>query len=313
MVVTTRRLPCGALLSCCLLFVRALAGEPSVSYYDGLNETGPWDVFFNGTTLVLSPVNASVADSGGEDERLSSLDERYDLLPLQNDSAPLLEYREPFQPLSSVDDGEARKTVYLLGLFELTGSCEAARGGRAERAAARLAIRHVNERNVVPGHRLEMYYNDTRTQGLSEEYVKEEDRPVTRAGEASRGVRQSWCDGADKLDDAKGNDGGIAEKGLLLSRNRVEALIGLSASLRQRRGEDAEKLQGLFLLSEKFLATRRSEDGWAARKRTRSHRNVVTRVHLQDERAPVDPNFNAPPVPSHRRDGVEVHGSEALL
>ncbi|KAH7932553.1 hypothetical protein HPB52_024355 [Rhipicephalus sanguineus] len=142
--------------------VRALAGEPSVSYYDGLNETGPWDVFFNGTTLVLSPVNASVADSGGEDERLSSLDERYDLLPLQNDSAPLLEYREPFQPLSSVDDGEARKTVYLLGLFELTGSCEAARGGRAERAAARLAIRHVNERNVVPGHRLEMYYNDTR-------------------------------------------------------------------------------------------------------------------------------------------------------
>ncbi|XP_049268097.1 gamma-aminobutyric acid type B receptor subunit 2 [Rhipicephalus sanguineus] len=162
MVVTTRRLPCGALLSCCLLFVRALAGEPSVSYYDGLNETGPWDVFFNGTTLVLSPVNASVADSGGEDERLSSLDERYDLLPLQNDSAPLLEYREPFQPLSSVDDGEARKTVYLLGLFELTGSCEAARGGRAERAAARLAIRHVNERNVVPGHRLEMYYNDTR-------------------------------------------------------------------------------------------------------------------------------------------------------
>ncbi|KAL1434779.1 hypothetical protein MTO96_001675 [Rhipicephalus appendiculatus] len=140
MVVTTGRLRCGVLLSCCLLIVRALAGEPSVSYYDiqpsdGLNETGPWDVFFNDTTLVFSydPANASVADSGPDE--------------------PLL--------FPSVAD-EERKAVYLLGLFELTGSCEAARGGRAERAAARLAIRHVNERNVVPGHRLEMYYNDTR-------------------------------------------------------------------------------------------------------------------------------------------------------
>ncbi|KAH8038241.1 hypothetical protein HPB51_000035 [Rhipicephalus microplus] len=169
MVVTARRLRCGALLSCCLLIVRTLASEQTASYYDvrpsdGLNETGPWDVFFNDTTLVFSydPVATNVTDSG-QDEPLSSpsWEERYDLLPLQNDSPPLLEYREPFQPLPSLTD-EERKTVYLLGLFELTGSCEAAKGGRAERAAARLAIRHVNERNVVPGHRLEMYDNDTR-------------------------------------------------------------------------------------------------------------------------------------------------------
>ncbi|KAL3234091.1 hypothetical protein MRX96_022836 [Rhipicephalus microplus] len=169
MVVTARRLRCGALLSCCLLVVRTLASEQPASYYDirpsdGLNETGPWDVFFNDTTLVFSydPVATNVTDSG-QDEPLSSpsWEERYDLLPLQNDSSRLLEYREPFQPLPSLTD-EERKTVYLLGLFELTGSCDAAKGGRAERAAARLAIRHVNERNVVPGHRLEMYDNDTR-------------------------------------------------------------------------------------------------------------------------------------------------------
>lgn len=175
MVVTTRRLRCGALLSCCLLLVRALASEPSVSYYDiqpadvgGLNDTGPWDVFFNDTTLVLNldPANASATDSdedGPPSSTSPSLYERYDLLPLRNDSASLLEYREPFWPLSSADvSDDVRRTVYLLGLFELTGSCEAARGGRAERAAARMAIRHVNERNVVPGYRLEMYDNDTR-------------------------------------------------------------------------------------------------------------------------------------------------------
>lgn len=174
MVVTTRRLRCGALLSCCLLLF-ACAAEPSVSYYDvqtvdagfgGLNETGPWDVFFNDTTLVLSldPVNASDADGELLSSSSPSLDEHYDLLPLRNDSAPLLEYREPFPPSSSSVEvaRDARKTVYLLGLFELTGSCDAAKGGRAERAAARLAIRHVNERNVVPGHRLEIYDNDTR-------------------------------------------------------------------------------------------------------------------------------------------------------
>ncbi|KAH6937312.1 hypothetical protein HPB50_026507 [Hyalomma asiaticum] len=175
MVVTTRRLRCGALLSCCLLLVQALSSEPSVSYYDtqpadagGLNDTGPWDVFFNDTTLVLNldPVNASATDNdedGPTSSTSPSLYERYDLLPLRNDSASLLEYREPFWPLSSADvSDDVRRTVYLLGLFELTGSCEAARGGRAERAAARLAIRHVNERNVVPGYRLEMYDNDTR-------------------------------------------------------------------------------------------------------------------------------------------------------
>ncbi|XP_070391113.1 gamma-aminobutyric acid type B receptor subunit 2 isoform X1 [Dermacentor albipictus] len=172
MVVTTRRLRCGALLSCCLLLL-VRAGEPSVSYYDvhtvdavGLNETGPWDVFLNDTTLVLSldPVNASDADGELLSSSSPSVEQHYDLLPLRNDSAPLLEYREPFPPPSaSVEvDRDARKTVYLLGLFELTGSCEAAKGGRAERAAARLAIRHVNERHVVPGHVLEMYDNDTR-------------------------------------------------------------------------------------------------------------------------------------------------------
>ncbi|XP_037574629.1 proliferation-associated protein 2G4 [Dermacentor silvarum] len=123
-------------------------------------------------------------------------------------------------------------------------------------------------------------------------------------------VRQSWCDGADKLDDPKGNDSGIAKKWLLLSRNDVEALVDLPASPRQRRVEGAEKLQGLFPGSEKFFASRLIEDGWAAGKRARNHRDVGSRVHFEDERVPVDTHLNVPPVAGHRRDGVELDGSE---
>ncbi|KAH7983652.1 hypothetical protein HPB52_013310 [Rhipicephalus sanguineus] len=71
-----------------------------------------------------------------------------------------------------------------------------------------------------------------------------------------------WCDGADKLYDAKGNGSGIAEKWLLLSRNDVEALVDLPASPRQRRVEAAERLQGLFPRSEQFFAVRLLEDEW---------------------------------------------------
>lgn len=98
-----------------------------------------------------------------------------------------------------------------------------------------------------------------------------------------------------------------------MSRNDVEALVDVSASPRQRRREGAENLQGLFPRSEKFLATWLVEDDWAAGKRARNHRNVGARVHLEDERAPVDLDLDVPPVPSHRRNGVELHGTEALL
>ncbi|KAG0429847.1 hypothetical protein HPB47_023242 [Ixodes persulcatus] len=45
------------------------------------------------------------------------------------------------------------------------------------------------------------------------------------------------CDCTDKLDNAKGDNGGIAEKGQLLSRNAVEVPVDVSASPRQCRGE----------------------------------------------------------------------------
>ncbi|KAK8763309.1 hypothetical protein V5799_034089 [Amblyomma americanum] len=169
MVVTSGRLLLhGALLVCCLLLARALEDRP-VNYDVGGNDTSGWDVFYNDSALVFSFDDAANVSGVGEDDRSSSDDEdetvaRYDLLPLRNDSAPLLEYREPFEtsPPATALEYDVRETLYLLGLFELTGSCEAAKGGRAERAAARLAVRHVNERRVVPGYRLELYDNDTR-------------------------------------------------------------------------------------------------------------------------------------------------------
>ncbi|KAH9373397.1 hypothetical protein HPB48_009442 [Haemaphysalis longicornis] len=113
----------------------------------------------------LSPSTRPTSSSGQDVQELAASTTtsavEFDVLPSRNESAGLLEYREPFPPTTAVAY-DVRKTVYVLGLFELTGSCEAARGGRAERAAARMAIEDVNERGVIPGYRLEMYDNDTR-------------------------------------------------------------------------------------------------------------------------------------------------------
>lgn len=86
-----------------------------------------------------------------------------EVLPPRNESMGVLEYRDRFPVPPSVETTmSSRRTLYVLGLFELTGPCAAARGGPAERAAARVAIRHVNQRHVIPGYRLEMYDNDTK-------------------------------------------------------------------------------------------------------------------------------------------------------
>lgn len=170
MVVTARRLWYAALLLCSFL-PRTLLGGPEDTDelpgtgLDGVgsNETD-WDVLYNGST-VLFTFDATNFSSGQDVQELATSTAtsavEFDVLPSRNESAGLLEYREPFPPTTAVAY-DVRKTVYVLGLFELTGSCEAARGGRAERAAARMAIEDVNERGVIPGYRLEMYDNDTR-------------------------------------------------------------------------------------------------------------------------------------------------------
>ncbi|XP_071522351.1 uncharacterized protein [Panulirus ornatus] len=54
------------------------------------------------------------------------------------------------------------RQVPLLGLFDLTMRGERRLGGRSELAAAQLALAHINNQGVIPGHRLVMFHNDTK-------------------------------------------------------------------------------------------------------------------------------------------------------
>lgn len=174
MVVTARRLWYAALLVCSFLPWALPRGPEATDElpgtgFDGVgsNETD-WDVLYNGSSVLFTFDDAANFSGEGPGREVQELPAstttsvvEFDVLPSRNDSAGLLEYREPF-PKNAAVAYDVRKTVYVLGLFELTGSCEAAKGGHAERAAARMAIQDVNERGVIPGYRLEMYDNDTR-------------------------------------------------------------------------------------------------------------------------------------------------------
>lgn len=53
--------------------------------------------------------------------------------------------------------------VTLLGLFELSTKNDSVRSdGHSELAAARLAVRHINQQQLLPGYRLELVTNDTK-------------------------------------------------------------------------------------------------------------------------------------------------------
>ncbi|EEC19551.1 hypothetical protein ISCGN_027286 [Ixodes scapularis] len=131
------------------------------------NDTSDLDGARNQTGL---PLFTLVVQDKADGTESSSFPE-FDAFPARNESLGVLEYRESF-PVRSFDFGARRKVLYVLGLFELTGPCDAARGGPSEKAAANLAIRHVNERDVVPGYRLEMYDNDTKVLYVSECHVR---------------------------------------------------------------------------------------------------------------------------------------------
>lgn len=50
----------------------------------------------------------------------------------------------------------------LLGLFELSTRWGERPEGRSELAAARLAVKHVNQRRLLPGYYLHLLTNDTK-------------------------------------------------------------------------------------------------------------------------------------------------------
>ncbi|XP_042863998.1 uncharacterized protein LOC122248198 [Penaeus japonicus] len=80
--------------------------------------------------------------------------------------APLISSRDlsstPSAPLTS---GTTSKTplrvVPILGLFDLTARPDQHLGGRSELAAAQLALKHINHQEVIPGHELALFTNDT--------------------------------------------------------------------------------------------------------------------------------------------------------
>lgn len=54
------------------------------------------------------------------------------------------------------------RRVSLLGLFELSTRWGERPEGRSELAAARLAVKHVNQRKLLPGYYLHLLTNDTK-------------------------------------------------------------------------------------------------------------------------------------------------------
>ncbi|XP_026476179.1 uncharacterized protein LOC113381582 [Ctenocephalides felis] len=96
---------------------------------------------------------------------------------LDSDSSELLLYNHSDQS-SSVDsnsdsrsnlvhpisrsDRETVRKVSVLGLFELSTAYGERPEGNSELAAAMLAVRHINERKLLPGYSLELLTNDTK-------------------------------------------------------------------------------------------------------------------------------------------------------
>lgn len=72
--------------------------------------------------------------------------------------------KRPVRPANGSSDHLERITV--LGLFEMTTRAGERAEGRSELAAARLAVRHINERHLIPGYQLELITNDTKVTSI---------------------------------------------------------------------------------------------------------------------------------------------------
>lgn len=74
-----------------------------------------------------------------------------------------------FENIDPLERRGEEGVIYIHGLFEMSGGeCRVyPETGRLEFQAAQLAIQHVNEKNIIDGYRVEMYYNDTKVRGIS--------------------------------------------------------------------------------------------------------------------------------------------------
>ncbi|XP_037785997.1 uncharacterized protein LOC119581906 [Penaeus monodon] len=76
--------------------------------------------------------------------------------------APLISSRDLSSTSSATLTSKApSRVVPILGLFDLTARPDQHLGGRSELAAAQLALRHINDKGIIPGHELVLFTNDT--------------------------------------------------------------------------------------------------------------------------------------------------------
>ncbi|CAH1778015.1 unnamed protein product [Owenia fusiformis] len=114
-------------------------------------------------TVSPSPVlikTRSIKNDGRDDSSAMS-----NLPSVQSSSVPV---KDPSTiPKRSTDTVKLRfkanknRTIYLGGLFELSGA-NFMHHGHSELAAAKLAVKHVNEQNIIPGYQLNLLHRDTK-------------------------------------------------------------------------------------------------------------------------------------------------------
>lgn len=71
-------------------------------------------------------------------------------------------------------DAKKLSKVSLLGLFEMTTHLGVRWEGKSELAAAELAVKHINERGLLPGYTLELITNDTQVMRVKAGEIKRE-------------------------------------------------------------------------------------------------------------------------------------------
>lgn len=69
--------------------------------------------------------------------------------------------KPPANATAAAKSARKLSKVSLLGLFEMTTHLGTRWEGRSELAAAELAVKHINERGLLPGYTLELITNDT--------------------------------------------------------------------------------------------------------------------------------------------------------
>lgn len=127
------------------------------------NEVNTRNRIINDTVKASRRVKEWKISAGIGSESELSIHYNQSSLPLRNQKKKSKSVkRKPVGSNSTSKSVSKLSKVSLLGLFELTNHLGKVRWeGRSEIAAAELAVKHINERGLLPGYILELITNDT--------------------------------------------------------------------------------------------------------------------------------------------------------